>query len=340
MVRVKYDALVRAIQGLLAAEGVPSPIREVEAEVIAEADLMGVPSHGVRMLPGLVSALREGRVRKDPQLKLLHERPATCVLDGDNGPGRYVSVCAMQHAVERARLAGAGVCLATHTTHWGRAHAYAWRAAQAGMVGICATNAMSSMMVPGALRAVLGNNPLAIAVPREGGRDAVVLDLAMSQAAVGKIGTYAREGKDLPVGWGLDSAGRPTRDPKEALSARKFLPMGEHKGAGMAVMLELLTAALAGGLLGHEILEIDNSTIDPGSSKIFIALDIGSFGEQERFQQRVEDLLGYLHRSAEPGMEILYPGERGWQARARHLADGIPIHPDIITQLQTIGLSF
>jgi LDH2 family malate/lactate/ureidoglycolate dehydrogenase len=338
-VRIKYEVLVSGVREILAAEGVSSPANNVESEVMAEADLMGVPSHGVRMLPGLVKAFHEGRAKRDPKLKLLRERSATCVLDGDNGPGRYTSVQAMQHAVERAKIFGVGVCLATGVTHWGRAHAYACRAAQDGMIGLCATNAMSSMLVPGSSRSVLGNNPLAIAVPRGLGRDPVVLDMAMSQAAVGKIGTYLREGKEVPLGWGLDSCGNPTHDPAAILSSRKFLPMGDHKGAGLALMIELLTAALAGGLLGFEIFRIDRSTLDPGSSKLFIALDVEAFVERQRFLQRVEEMLTHLKGAAEPGQEVLFPGERGWRTRSQYLAEGIPIHPEIVSQLQALGMA-
>lgn len=291
------------------------------------------------MLPALVQAMREGRVRRDPQLKFIREKASICVLDGDNGPGRYTSARGMQYAVERAKSFGAGVCLATPTTHWGRAHAYAYRAAQAGMIGICTTNAMSSMLMPGSSVTVLGNNPLAIAAPRGLGLDPIVLDMAMTQAAVGKIGTYLREGKEVPLGWGLDASGSPTRDPAAILSCRKLLPMGDHKGYGLCLMLELLTAALAGGLLGCEILQIDRSTLDPGSSKIFIALDVDAFVERESFLRKVEDLLRHLHAAEAGGQEILYPGERGWRARDRYLAEGVPIHHEIVAQLRAIGMS-
>lgn len=338
-VRIQYEALVSAVSEVLAREGVPSPIRKMEAEVMAEADLTGVHSHGVLMLPGLVKALREGRAKCDPEVRLIGERGATCTLDADRGPGRYASVEAMRHAVARARSFGVGVCLSIRTSHWGRAHAYAYRAAQAGMIGICATNALPSMLVSGSSRSVLGNNPLAIAAPRGPGKDPVVLDMAMSQAAVGKVGTYLREGKEVPLGWGLDSSGTPTHDPAAILSSRKFLPMGDHKGAGLAVMIEVLTAALSGGPLAHEMAEIDRSALDPEASKIFLALDLDSFTGKERFLQRVEDLLTYLHRAADPGNEVLYPGERGWRTRDQYLAEGIPIHPDIVAQLRAIGMS-
>jgi LDH2 family malate/lactate/ureidoglycolate dehydrogenase len=337
--RIKHQDLVAAIRGALEEEGVPPHVREVEAEVMAEADLMGVPSHGVRWLPGLIKAIREKRVNADPRLGVLRERAAVCVVDGDNGPGRYVAARAMQHAVERAGRFGAGVCLASRTTHWGRAHAYACRAAAAGMIGFCTTNAIPNMLAWGSSRPLLGNNPLAIAVPRGPGQDPIVLDIAMSQAAVGKVGTFLREGRAVPTNWGLDSEGRPTSDPAAIMASRKFLPMGDHKGAGLALMMELLTGALAGGLFSHEIVRLDDSALDPNSSKLFLALDVEAFVERERLAARVEDFLSYLRAEREPGVEVLFPGERGWQTRARNLAEGIPVHPEIVAQLRAAGIA-
>jgi LDH2 family malate/lactate/ureidoglycolate dehydrogenase len=337
-IRVKYNILVEVIRQSLANVDVPVPIRDIEAEIMAEADLLGVPSHGVRMLPLLVHAIREGRATANPQLRVLRERAATCLLDGDRGPGRFVSMQAMQRAVERAKQFGIGVCLATRTTHWGRAHAYAFRAAQMGMIGLCTTNAIPNMLAWGSTHPLLGNNPLAIGIPRGPGQDPIVLDIAMSQAAVGKIGTYLREGKKAPLDWGLDGSGQPTDDPAEILSSHRLLPMGGHKGAGLALMMELLTGALSGGLFSHETFQADSTGLDPNSSKLFLALDVQAFVTQERFAQRVQDLLAYL-QNAEPGLTITYPGERGWQTRERYLAEGIPIHPEIVTQLQSIGVS-
>jgi LDH2 family malate/lactate/ureidoglycolate dehydrogenase len=306
---------------------------------MAEADLLGVPSHGIRMLPGLISALREGRATRDPCLRLVRDHAATCVLDGDNGPGRYVAVQAMQYAVERANHFGVGVCLATRTTHWGRAHAYAYRAAQAGLVGLCTTNAIPNMLAWGSIRPVLGNNPLAIGIPRAQGQAPLVLDMAMSQAAVGKIGTYLREGRPVPLGWGLDSAGQPTSDPAAILSSGSVLPMGDHKGAGLAMMMELLTGALTGGLLSHEIVQVEKTGLDPNASKFFLALDVDMFVERERFLQKVQDLLTFLQSATKPASDFVYPGERGWQTRERYLAEGIPIHADIVAQLESSGIS-
>ncbi len=338
-IRVAHNVLVELVSKALEAEGVPEAIGTVEAELMAEADLLGVPSHGVRWLPGLIRAIRERRANPNPQLKIRSERAAVCVLDGDNGPGRYVAARAMERAVESARCFGIGACLAARTTHWGRAHAYACRAARQGMIGLCTTNAIPNMLAPGTSKPLLANNPIAIAAPRGPGRDPIVLDMALSQAAVGKVGTYLREGRRVPENWGLDSSGRPTSDPAEIMASRKFLPMGEHKGAGLAVMMEFLTAALCGGLFSHEIARLDSSALDPNASKLFVAIDVASFVDPGQFAARVEEFVAYLHGSAENGFEILFPGERGWQTRDRYLKEGVPIHPEIAAQLQSIGIA-
>ena len=336
-IRIPYKKLVAIIRDTLASVGVPSPNCNIEAEVMAEADLLGVPSHGIRMLPGLMRGIHEGRATANPQIKTLRERPATISIDGDNGPGRFVSVQAMQHAIDRAKNFGVGVCIATRVTHWGRANAYAYRAAQAGCVGICTTNAIPNMLGFGSLNPLLGNNPVAIAVPRGDG-DPIVFDMAMSQAAVGKVGTFLREGKSIPGNWGLDANGNPTNDASAILSTGRVLPFGDHKGAGLAIMMELLTGALAGGLLSQEIVQGDKSGLDPNASKFFLAIDVTAFIDKERLAQRIDNFLNYL-REMEPGLTITLPSERGWKTRDANLREGVPIHKEIVEQLKTIGIS-
>lgn len=332
--RVSLDQLVQWIRDVLAMEGVPANVRRVEAEIMAEADLHGVPSHGVRMLPGLVGAIRRHQAAPDPEIRVIRDRGAVLVLDCGNGLGRYVASRAMAEAVSRAREYGVGLCLAKRTTHWGRAHAYAFRAARCGMVGLCTTNAVPNMTGWGSSRPLLGNNPLAIGVPRGPSRDPIVLDMAMSQAAVGKVGTWLREGRKVPIGWGLDTEGRPTEDPASIVESGRLLPFGDHKGAGLALILELLTAGLSGGLLSQEIIEIDRSGLDPESTKLFLAIDPESLGEPDTIVRRADDLIAWLRARA--GGSITLPGDRGMECRRRHLAEGIPIHPDIAATLASL----
>jgi LDH2 family malate/lactate/ureidoglycolate dehydrogenase len=336
-IRVRPETLEAAVRAALAEDGVADAIARIEAEVMVEADRCGVPSHGVLMLPRLLAGLRDGRANRAPALRLVREQGATCVLDGDHGPGRFVAVHAMDHAVARARTYGVGVCLAINTTHWGRAHAYACRAARAGLIGICTTNAIPTMMAPGLPRALLGNNPVAIAAPRGGGQDPVVLDLALTQAAFGKVATHAREGRPIPGDWGVDGRGAPTTDAAAILASGLLLPMGGHKGFGLALMMELLTAALAGGPLGHEIAAGDATGLDPGATKLLVALDPAAFGDAEGFTRRVGALLEHL-RTSDPEHPQPAPGDRGWHARDEYDRDGIPIHPAVVAQLESVGV--
>ena len=334
VLRVPYETLCAAVKKVLCDVGVPEHQAGIEARIMAEADLLEVPSHGVRMLPGLLSALKEGRATVAPTFSKPRDLGAICVLDCDNGPGRYASAQAMDAAIERARNFGVGVCLAKNTTHWWRAHAYASRAAQAGFIGICTTNALPTMAIWGAKTRVIGNNPLAIGIPNLNSTEPIVLDMAMSQAAVGKVTTWLREGKAAPGNWGIDAEGNPTSDTKEILKGA-VIPMGEHKGAGLALMFELLTAALAGAAFTHEIFARDSSGIDSAASKIFIALNVEAFIDRPHFDERVKDFLAYLEHSASP---FQYPGERGWEAKTRNLIQGVPLHAEIVAQLAVVGI--
>lgn len=333
---VPYEILVKKIHNRLVLAGIAQDQALIEAEIMSEADLLGVPSHGVRMLPPLLKAIAEGRVTKNPQFISVRQFGAIAVLDCNNGPGRYASQKAMQQATTLAQEFGVGVCLAKNTTHWGRAHAYANRAAQAGFIGICTTNAIPTMAIGGAKKAVIGNNPLAIGIPGANSAKPIVLDMAMSQAAVGKVGTWLREGKTLPGNWGLDANGNPTNDAKAILDGA-VLPMGEHKGAGLAVMFELLTAALAGAAFTQQIRSNDASGLDPQASKIFIALNPAAFIEPEEFQQHTAAFIAYLKEDAAP---FSYPGERGWETRDKQLATGVELHNEIVQQLNSVDIYF
>jgi LDH2 family malate/lactate/ureidoglycolate dehydrogenase len=336
--RFAAGVLRQAVDEALMRRGVPPHVRAVEADLMVEAELHGVPSHGLLMLPRLLAGLREGRANPDPKITVVRDAAAVCVMDGDRGPGRYVGVEGMRAAMARARQFGMGACLAVETTHWGRAHAYACLAAEGGFVGLCTTNAIPNMLVPGAARPVLGNNPIAIAAPRGPGQHPIVLDLAMSQAALGKVATAQREGQSVPRDWGLDADGRPTADPAAILASQNLLPMGGHKGAGLAMMMEILTAALGGSLFSHEVADADRSGLDAGGSKLFVAIDPGAFGDAERFYTRVGEFAAHV-RAGVDGGEAILPGERGWRTRAEFERDGIPVHPDVAAALGAVGVS-
>ncbi|EIK44207.1 malate dehydrogenase [Cellvibrio sp. BR] len=334
VIRVNHSQLCQAICQRLQQAGVNTHQARIEAEIMVEADLLGTPSHGVRMLPNLLAALASGQVSATATPHKVSELGAISIVDCGNGTGRYASATAMDQAVSQASQFGAGVCLAKNTSHWGRAHAYASRAAQQGFIGLCTTNAIPTMAAWGAKTRVIGNNPIAIGIPGVSQGEPIVLDMAMSQAAVGKIATMHREGQANTEHLGLDRHGKATADPAAILEGA-VTPMGQHKGAGLALMFELLTAALAGAQFGYQLGASGTNSVDSAATKIFIALNINAFIEPDMFKNKVAQLLHQLTSEATP---FNYPSERGWKDKKNNLINGVPLHQKIVKELLAVGV--
>lgn len=328
-----YKALLAKLTQKLLSLGLREEDAILEAQIMLEADLHGVPSHGVIMLPRIETAIRTGTLNPHAQTTIVNNFGAIIVKDYANGPGRSAAVNAMTLAIDKARQFGVGVCLARNTTHWGRAHAYVSRAALQGMLGICCTNAIPTMTAGGAHKAVLGNNPLAIGVPSPNNEDPLVLDMAMSQAAVGKIATMLRENKMVPDGCGVDASGTSTTN-AEAILSGAVSPLGAHKGEGLAIMLEFLTSILGGMQTAPEIAGNAQAGIDADATKLFIALDIERFATRDQYEKSGTRFINYLRDVASP---IKMPGERGW-ATAKTNNDSVPLHKNIVALLQKSGI--
>jgi LDH2 family malate/lactate/ureidoglycolate dehydrogenase len=333
--RISHPALVRFIRDALLAVGAPPHVAELEAEIGAEVDLCGVHTHGVRLLPVTVRNIQSGVTNPDPKLEMVVEHPASVLLETVCGIGRYVSAVGMDMAVERATTFGIGAVAIRGVAHWGRGHSYALRAARAGMIGLAFTNAIVNFPAWGTRVPSLGNNPMAIGIPAHDG-EPVVLDMAMTQTSIGRVREAAASGGRIPLGWGLDSEGRPTEDALALLASGRFLPMGGHKGSGLAFMIELLTAGLAGGLLCYEQGR-DGRPSDTagGSTKLFIA--IRPFGPW--LGEQVSSLKQHL-ASASPAPEqgeARWPGEGSYRRRTDYLERGIPLPVDLAEELDSLA---
>ena len=334
--RIEHHELVLFFKEALMAIGAPSHVAEVEAEIGAEVDLCGVHSHGVRLLPVMVENIQTGLTNPSPKVKILAESPASVLAETDRGIGRYVSAVGMDMAVERAETYGIGAVTIRGVAHWGRGYSYAARAARAGMIGLAFTNAIINFPAWGTAVASLGNNPMAIGVPVADEGEPVVLDIAMTQTAIGRVREAAEAGQRVPLGWGLDTEGKPTTDPETIVESQRFLPMGEHKGSGLAFMVELLTAGLAGGLLCYELGTAGRPTdTSGGSSKLFIA--IRPHGDW--LTERTESLKTYLKSAtpAEEQGETQWPGEGSYRRRTEYLKDSIPIPLTLAADLDVLA---
>lgn len=326
--RVAYEELLAQFQRVLLKYGFSPDRARSGAEIFAENSLVGVYSHGLNRFPVVVDYLRRGLIDPNVEAERVSAFGAVERWDGRRGFGPLNARSAMARAIELAKVHGVGVVALGNNNHWMRGGTYGWQAAQAGCVGICWSNTTPNLPAWGAVDARLGNNPLILAVPRENGAH-IMVDCAMSQYSYGKLETTRLAGKQLPLPGGYDAQGRLTCDPAAIEESGRALPMGYWKGSGLSVLLELITALLAGG---PTVQEIGAQGQETGLSQVMIALDPEKFGGQARL---VEEIVENIHRSVPvtPGGEVRCPGEGEHQTRRENLELGVPVDPGKWQQL-------
>ena len=304
--------------------------------------MRGIPSHGVMLVPMYLDRLRAGSVSPWEEAEVVDQHGAITVLDARHALGQLTGDQAMGLAVERSREYGVGVSVVRHAFHFGGAYRYALAAARAGCIGIAAANTRPLMPAPGGAEAVVGNNPLAIAAPVADGVEPIVLDMALSEAAVGKIRLAAQEGREIPVTWATDAQGRPTTDPEAAI-AGLLLPIGLHKGYGLALMVDVLTGVLAGGGFGQRVNGLYADVAVPSdAAHLFVALDLAAFGSVGSFHERVAALAAEVTGAARaPSVDRLYlPGEQAAERRAAAARDGVTLDPGTVDALRAAGVAW
>jgi 3-dehydro-L-gulonate 2-dehydrogenase len=315
---VVQEALVRVLVGL----GFAPPRAAQCARLFTQASMDGVASHGLSRFPRFVGQIRRGRVRVDAEPTRVAGFGAWEQWDGQLGPGNLNAWQATEQAMALARAHGIGAVALRNTNHWMRAGTYGWQAAEAGFGLVAWTNTEPNMPAWGGRGKTLGNNPLVIAVPRGGAP--VVLDFAMSQFSYGRLELAARRGERLPLPGGYDEAGELTTDPAAILRSGRLLPIGYWKGAGLALALDLLAAALSGGRTTRALGGLEE---EYGVSQIFLALDVGTGQAREDLDRLAAETVEALHRAerVRPDTPIRYPGERVLETRAESRRLGVPV---------------
>lgn len=283
---------------------------------LVEADLRGVRSHGTMRVPMYVERIRAGSVSQHERAEVVREQGAVCVLDARHALGSLTSDQAMALAMEKAGTFGVGAVSVRHGFHFGAASRYVLQAANAGYVGIAAANTRPLMAAIGGAEAVVGNNPLAIGAPSADGLH-LVLDMALSEAAFGKIKSAEQNGTRIPESWATAPDGSSTTDPAEAIRGL-LLPMGGPKGFGLAMMVDVLTGILSGGAWGDGVQGLYTGPEKPNDcSHFFLALNIGAFTDPDEFRHQVASMADRVRTSRRaPGVNALFtPGEPEWNAR-------------------------
>ncbi|HEY0571015.1 MAG TPA: Ldh family oxidoreductase [Enterovirga sp.] len=320
---------------------------EQAAEIIenlVEADLRGVESHGVVRLPIYAERLAAGATNPRPQIRVVRETPTSLVIDGDNGMGQWVGVRAMERAISKAKENG-GACTfvsVRNSNHYGAAAYYAEMACPHDMVGFSYTIGGINHMVPwGGAEAMLGNNPFAVAMPA-GEERPIVLDMACSVAARGKIIVAAKEGRPIPGDWAVGPDGQPTTDAVEALKG--FVqPVGGPKGYALTLMIGLLSTMLSGAAFGSEVTHMYEDLEQPQNvGHLFGVLPITLFEDIDVYRRRMDQAIREMRNAKRaPGVERIYlPGEREhiWLAERRQ--SGIPLGQGLFSELNELGARY
>ena len=309
MTTFEMPVLVDAATDVFTATGVdPRDARSV-AEALVEADARGIGSHGLMLVPMYVDRLLAGSVSTASEAATVLDLAAVAVLDAGNALGVLTGDQAMALAMQKARQFGVGVVTVRHAFHFGGAFRFVQAAMDAGCIGIAAANTRPLMPAPGGATPVVGNNPLAVGVP---GPDPILVDMALSEAALGKIRLAASDGRSIPATWATDADGIPTTDPEAAL-AGLLLPTGGPKGYGLALVVDVLSGVLSGGAFGADVKGLYADVSLPNDcSHVFIALDPAVFGTGDDFAARTEDLARQVRASRlAPDVEaVLLPGQR------------------------------
>jgi L-2-hydroxycarboxylate dehydrogenase (NAD+) len=315
--------------------GLPADHAATVAQLMTEAEVQGSDGHGVIRLVPYARRIRAGGINLKPDIRVVKEKAAMALIDGDNGMGHLVMKQATELAIAKARQCGVAWVGSRLSNHAGPASLYARMALPHDMVGMYFAVGNANHLPPwGGLDMLLSTNPIAVAVPA-GEEPAVVLDMATTVAAYGKVKAKAQRGEQMPVGWMIDRQGQPLTDPRRA-DEGFLMPIGGYKGYCLAMVVGLLAGTLNGAAMGSEVIDFnkDQATIT-NTGQAILVIDPDAFGEVDAFKARVDKLIRELRASERmPGVDRIWmPGEQSHAKRLANERDGLALPPALRTQL-------
>lgn len=307
------------------------------AEVLVEADLRGIESHGAARLPIYVRRAKAGLINKKPEIRVVSESANMALIDADNGFGHVAGKFAMKKCINKAKENDIAIVGVKNTNHFGIGAYYAMIALQEDLIGFVATNTSPLMAPFGGCTALLGTNPFSVAIPA-GEEAPIVLDMATSLVPRGKIEVYQRKGQKIPLDWAIDEEGNPTDDAERALKGT-LLPVGGPKGYGMAVVIDILAGLMMGAAYSAGVGSLFGDFSKPQNiGNVMVAINIERFMPVEEFKSKVDDYIKTIKQSkkAEGVNEIYLPGEIEYRRTIERKEKGIPLSDEIIKELDVL----
>jgi LDH2 family malate/lactate/ureidoglycolate dehydrogenase len=325
---------IAALRGL----GVRAEDAASTARILVLGDLFGHHTHGVLRLESYGDRLAIGGIDVHGVPRIEEVAAALVKVDGANALGPVVGMAALDAATERASRFGIGMAFARASNHFGAISPYCWVAAERGFATIIGTNASVTIAPTGGREARLGNNPIAFGIPHPKG-DPIILDMAMSVAARGKIREAIKRGERIPDTWAVDRAGKPTTDPKAAMDGT-LMPVGGYKGYGLALIVDLLAGLLSGATyLTHVVPWMEEPEKPQAIGHFFIAIDTGLLGGADEIARRLDDFAAILHATppADPAQPVRLPGEKESAKLRHHREHGVAIESAIVEKLRAFA---
>lgn len=337
--RVSAPALKAFIARAFVAAGIPENDAAVLGELITEADLRGSDTHGVFRMPAYCKRIKAGGVNVRPDIRIVAERASTALVDGDNGMGHLVMKRAAEIAIAKAKESGVGWVGVRMSNHAGPAALYTMMPLAHDMIGLYFAVGSNNHLPPwGGAESLLGTNPIAVAVPGLE-EPPVVMDMAPTVSAYGKVRLKASRGEPMPVGWMIDKQGKPLTDPKRADEGH-LLPIGDYKGYALSLIIGLLAGALNRAAIGRDIFDFNKElgrATNTGQS--VVALSIDAFVPATEFKRSVDAMVRTLRASPRlPGVERIWlPGEQSHVKRLDRMKSGIPLPPSLKKSLDALA---
>lgn len=292
------------------------------AKTYSESTLDGVNSHGINRVPLFIEYIENGSVKINEEAEVASSFGNIERWDGKLGPGIINATKCTNRAIKLAKEKGMGLVALRNTNHWMRGGTYGRMAADAGCISILFTNTQPNMPAWGGKHSRIGNNPFIVSIPRKEGH--IVLDMAISQFAFGKINDYKLRGLKLPFPGGFDENDELSNDPEKITKTERGLPIGYWKGSALSMILDMLSTLLAAG---DSTYKIGQKPFEFGISQVYICIDPTIFGDGNLQQKLLNEIIDYTHdvEPMNPGDQTYYPGERTLATRARNLKEGIPV---------------
>lgn len=342
-ITVPIDKLRAFCQSAMEQAGADSEYAGTVADALSTTDSWGTFTHGSKLLFDYLRRVRAGGMSLTNKPVVARSGPAWAIVDGQNVMGQVASTFAMQVAIELARKSGVAYVGMFNTNHFGAAGYYSWLAAQHGLLGMSMANDIPSVAAPGSLRAVTGSNPLSYGIPTGPDSDPILLDMATSTVAGGKVYAAHQRGEPIPTNWINGMDGLPTTDGSLYPLKAALQPMSGAKGYGISLLIEGLAGVLSGAALTWQVGSwmFDDPSQPTRHGAAFLAFDIQAMMPRAEYERRIRHIVDEIHAAPTiAGVDrIMLPGEREWKHRHHALANGLTIPADVVAKLDLLAES-